>query len=366
MNLQRVVNILLLAGLLLALFVLGKQVFMPIAFAIMFAFLMYPIVKKLETKLPRVLSISIVFIGVTAVVSGIACVIYFSLTDIVQSMDDIGGITQDFINASVNWISEISGIERNDIKETLGEDVLQEPLQGLSTQLLESSTIVFNAMITGILTFLFLLYRTVFKHFIQSQVHKTNRNSIIELFQEMQQVAQQYLQGIFFTMLVLGILNSLGLLLIGVKYAFFWGFLAAFLTLIPYVGTFIGGFLPFVFALGTMPTFWQPVAVIFLFATIQFLEDAVIKPKIVGKQVDLNPIVAILALIVGGMIWGIAGLILALPYTALLKIVLEQFEETEALATAMGSDVYDKPEVFKEQYAKPKYSISHLFKKPEK
>jgi predicted PurR-regulated permease PerM len=209
------------------------------------------------------------------------------------------------------------------------------------------------------------LYRTVFKNFILSQVDKKNRKKSNEMMKNIQKVSQHYLLGVFMTMGILGVLNSLGLWAIGVKYPLFWGFLAALLTIVPYAGTFIGGFFPFVFALLTTSTIWQPALVVVLFFAVQFLDDYFIKPKVVGNRIDLNPFIAILALFLGGVIWGVPAFVLALPYMAILKIVLEHFEETESLATLFSSEVYDTPKVFQNKYSNKKYSLTNILDENE-
>ena len=115
-------------------------------------------------------------------------------------------------------------------------------------------------------------------------------------------------------MLILGVLNSFGLWLIGIDYPVFWGFLGAFLAIIPYIGTAIGGLLPFLYALATTSTLWQPMAVIGWFVLVQQIEGNLITPKVLGSSVKVNPFAAIFALFFGGYLWGIPGLILAIFY----------------------------------------------------
>lgn len=354
----------LIAAFLVAL-ILGKEVFVPLAFAILIAFLLYPASKFLEKKMPRVVSISLVFLATATLALALIAGFSMLFRNILSEVKNLDFEFNEFVNSCCGWVSNFFGVEDETILQMLQDNaggIVEGPLNFLSTQLLNSTSILFSALVTGILAFLLILYRTAFKNFIIFQLEPKNRKEAKIAMKEVQSVSQQYIVGLVKVMLVLGTLNALGLWLIGVKFPLFWGFFAALLTIIPFIGTFIGGFLPFIFALITTGTFWQPAAVVVLFMTIQFLEDNFIKPKIVGNEVDINPFVAILSLIIGGVIWGIPGFVLALPYVAVLKILFENFDETQSLAALMSSEIYDKPGIFKEEFSDKKHSIVSLFK----
>lgn len=345
--------------------VLAKAIFIPLAFALLIAFLLYPIAKFLERKIPRIFAVSIVFLSSTILFGLLSFLVIYLLQMIMADMSTLDGVFTTFKNKLLDATSRFSGLSESELNATIEDNMaslLGGPVSFLTTQIFNSGSFLFSAMITGILAFLMLLYRTVFKNFILAQIAAKYRNESAVIMKDMQQVSQQYLLGLFMVMGILGVLNSLGLWAIGVKYPLFWGFFAALLTIIPYAGTFAGGFFPFIFTILTTSTIWQPVAVVGLFFFIQFVEDNFIKPKVVGNQIDLNPFTAILALMIGGVVWGIPGFVLALPYMALAKIFLEHFDETASLAALFSSEVYDKPKIFNSKYRKPKHSIRNLFK----
>ena len=368
MILSRISQLIFICASLLLVLVLAKAIFIPLAFALLIAYLLYPWCKKLERKIPRIFAISIVFLLSTA---GLFLSFYAIAKVLQLVMNDLAGIEDvfnSFKDQCISSIASFTGLSEASVDTGIQENIgalIEGPVSFLSAQLFKGTNILFSAMITGILAFLMLMYRTVFKNFILSQVGKEHREQSKLMMRDIQQVSQQYMTGLFMVMGILGVLNSLGLWAIGVKYPLFWGFFAALLTIVPYAGTFAGGFFPFVFTLLSTSTIWQPAMVVVLFFSIQFLEDNFIKPKVVGQQIDLNPFTAILALLLGGVIWGIPGFVLALPYMAMVKIVLEHFEETEALATLFSSEVYDKPKVFQKKYAVKKYALKNIFKSNE-
>jgi predicted PurR-regulated permease PerM len=129
----------------------------------------------------------------------------------------------------------------------------------------------------------------------------------------------------------------------GVPYAFFFGAFASVLTIIPYIGILIGALLPALFILVQTGSLVNAVIVIGIFTFVQFLEANFITPNITGSKVSLNPFAAILALILGGEIWGASGMILAIPVVAILKVVFDAYEPLRPIGFLLG-DVHPERE----------------------
>ena len=147
--------------------------------------------------------------------------------------------------------------------------------------------------------------------------------------------------------LIIGTLDTIGLLILGIDYAFFFGFFAAFLVLIPYIGISIGSLLPILMALITKDSGWYALGVAGLFGFVQFLEGNFITPYVVGSKVCINSMAAIIALILFGNLWGIAGLILAIPLTAILKVVFDNVEALKPFGYLIGEVEFPKKEKVK-------------------
>lgn len=368
MILTRLTKLMFLFVVIISTLILGKAIFIPLAFALIISFLFYPLAAFFEKRMSRILAVTLVFLIVSIGFILLAFIGIQVVRTVLSDMQDFEPLLNDFMDQLAAIVVEVTGLSLDKLNLGLKKNIgtlLSGPLSFITQQLINSGSILFSALITGIFTYLMLLYRTVFKKFILSQIAQESRSEVKAILYDVQKVSQKYILGLLLVMFILGILNSLGLWAIGVKYPLFWGFFAAILTIVPYAGTFAGGFFPFLFTLLTTSTVWQPIAVIALFFIVQFLEDNLIKPKVIGGQIDLNPFTAILALLIGGLIWGIPGFVLALPYMAMTKIILEHFEETKALATLFSSEVYDEPEIFSEKYSHKRYSLRN-FLKPKK
>src|SRR5690606_16338229 len=153
---------------------------------------------------------------------------------------------------------------------------------------------------------------------------------------------------------IVAVLNTAGLLIMGIQYAWFFGTLASLLMLLPYIGIAIGSILPALFALATKDSAWYALGVIIWFQVVQFLEGNVITPNIVGSKVSINPLMAIISILLGGMLFGLAGLILALPLTATIKVIFDAIPSMNAFGFLIGEP---------EKYHLKRYSTKILLKR---
>lgn len=186
-----------------------------------------------------------------------------------------------------------------------------------------SGTIIGDTLLIPIYMFFFIYYRKFFQTFIFKVFSKENDFKIKILINKLYRVQQDYLIGLSTVMLIVGILNSISLLALGIENPFFYGFLAAILLLIPYIGIFIGSLIPAIIALITKDSYIYAILVIACFSFIQFLEGNFITPKVTGSKLNINSLVAIVSIIAFSMLWGISGMIIALPIVASLKIIFD-------------------------------------------
>jgi len=144
------------------------------------------------------------------------------------------------------------------------------------------------------------------------------------------------MSGVFIVVVILSILNTAGLSIVGIKYAATFGIISALFNFIPYFGNWIGAFFPFMFALLTGDTPNLALGVLIYYAIVQFFEHNVLTPNITGGYVKLNPLVTIIGIIIAGMVWGIIGMFIIIPFMATVKIVLDYFEPTQPYGFLIG------------------------------
>jgi predicted PurR-regulated permease PerM len=303
-----------------------KIVIVPLLFSLIFAVMLYPMCKKLEyvglTK--GVAAFTAVFL--TTIFFG--AVIYLAYNQVMKFTEQgpqfLAKASELYDNIQA-FIADSFGVRRS------GQSKLQTQLASLAnnTEVIVSSIVGFlSGFITDVtlipLYVFFLLYfRDFFLEFFYKIIPSSDKEVIDLTMNQIYDVILKWMRGILIVIVIVGLLNSLGLVFLGIEYPFFFGFLASFLALIPYIGILIGSLLPALLALITKDSYWYAVGVIGVFWFIQILEGNLITPYIVGKNVSLNPLIAIFSLLLLGKLWGMAGLVLALPVTAIIKVVFD-------------------------------------------
>src|SRR5690606_28548952 len=130
--------------------------------------------------------------------------------------------------------------------------------------------------------------------------------------------------------------NSIGLSIIGLENPFLFGFLAALLAIIPYAGTILGALIPILYAFMYYNSYWMPITIAIFFWLVQVVESNFLTPKIVGGNLKINALTSILSIIIGASVWGVAGMVLFLPFAAMLKAVCEEYKELQPFALLIG------------------------------
>ncbi len=324
----------------------GQFVLGPLAFAILFTIMIQPICNFFERlvkkKIPAVL---LALLSVIIVLGGIIFLFSMQFSNIIQDLPDITQKISSGIERIMEWLRETIGLTQSDIQQNISK-LVDNSMAYIQKGIVTSTTFLFNAFLTFLFTFFLLWYRNSIRNFLLIQASNTNRENFKKILNQIKKTVQHYLYGLLIVIAILAVLNSVGLLIIGIDYAVFWGVLAAFLAVIPYIGTTLGGTLPFIYAVATTDNWWQPLAVVGMYMVIQNIEGNIITPNIVGSSVAINPLVALIALIIGGFIWGIGGIILAIPVVAIFKVIFEHQNQYKPLAMLMSSKVHKNENEF--------------------
>lgn len=326
---------------LFAILILAKMVLIPLGLALLISFILFPLVKKLESW--GIKELFSVFLSILLVFLLIAGVILFFSTQIINLSKDFSDFQEKimvlFTDVIVYLNSNVSimpNLDRNDLMIQMKE-FLKESAGSLAGKTFNGTATFFAQFVaTVIYTFLILIYRKGFTMAFVMFFPEEKKETVLNMFRNIQRVGQQYLSGMIILIIILGFANSIGLWIIGIDSPFLFGFLAGVLSIIPYVGTTIGASIPVLYAFMSHDTLWEPFAVALLFWSIQLIESNYLSPKIVGSSIKVNAMAAILSLIIGASVWGIAGMVLFLPFVAMLKVICEEFDELKPIALLIG------------------------------
>ena len=348
----------------------AKIIIVPILFSILLALFLNPIVDIFRRRLRwNILSI---FTAYIIVVIPLLALIFFFVNQARVLFSELPSSKDKLQNALITvaeWVDKKFGLDEQTTSNWIGENfitTLDVPVNLIRESLQSTTTLAANVVLVVVITYFLLLYKTAFKNYMLTQVKPQNRKSAEKLFSNLQGLTKRYLAGQAIVILILGLLIGSGLWLIGVPYPYFWGFLAGFLEIIPYVGTTIGGLLPFLYMLVIADTLWQPLAVVALYILIQQIEGNLISPNVMGPSIKINPLFIILGLFAGGIIWGIAGMILALPILAISKELLRSFEITRPWSYLMENGLSRKSSIFLEKFDTDKHRFINLFFRDDK
>ncbi len=327
--------------------ILAKNILVPFAISVFIMYLVFPLVSKLEKEgMHRVLAILLVLLVTFVVVGGISVFVAVQVSntsiDFTEIKEQLDTKVDDFQGFLANWL----GINTSTVDKYLSQvsdNLLSFAKDKSGTFFAATTTTLFQLFVLPVFVFFMLFYRTKVAYFIFRLVGRKNKPKALYVLRQISTVTGRYMAGLLIVILILAVFNVSGLLIIGVRYAIIFGILAAVLNIIPYFGTFIGGSLPVLYVMLTdpdpLPTAFK---IVILFTTVQFLENNVITPNVVSNNIKLNPLAIILSLLLGNLIWGMAGMLIAVPMLAIAKIVMQNVDDLEPFAYLIGPHGVEK------------------------
>jgi predicted PurR-regulated permease PerM len=268
--------------------------------------------------------------------------IYYQVRAMIDKANNLELKAQQLETNIEEFLERWNIMNTGDISSWLSENlttIVEGPINFIGAGLTVSVTIGAQISLIFVIAFLFLYYRDAIASFIVTQMAPQKQEAGKGIVKSIVQITQRYLLGMFLLIMILGTLISIGLWLLGIPHAFFWGYVGAALNIVPYIGTTIGGVMPFVYSLFIMDTWWQPIGIVLIYVGVQTIDGYFITPVVVGDRVQLNVVTAILSLIIGNAIWGIPGMIIAIPMMAIIKIIMEHIPYTQPIALLLSSKI---------------------------
>jgi predicted PurR-regulated permease PerM len=336
----------LLIGMSLLVFVLRKLdgVLLPILFAALISVLLLPLVVRLENwKFPRIWAIIVSLLLVIAALAGLFYLFGTQIMDLRDEWPKLQAKSIQYFDQIQQWASLKFGYQPMSKEELIDSSMnsVKKSAGGfLGSTLSTTAGVLSVTTLIPIYIFCFLYYRDHMRQFMFRFVAPDKRTSVLHTMDNIQTVVQAYIQGLLTVIVVVSILNAVGLLILGVKFAIFFAVFASVLAIIPYIGIMVGSAIPALVTLVETGSPGKAAAVVGVFVFVQFLEGNFITPMITGSKVSINPMAAIIALILGGELWGTPGMILSIPLTAVLKVVFDSGKATEPWGFLLG-DVTD-------------------------
>lgn len=322
---------------------LGERIIVPMILGLLFSILLTPASRFLEKKLKFSRSLSSIFVSILAmlVLSGVVYTMALQVGKLSQDWPAFQKQIMDLFENLQNWIYNTFGVKRSEQLVYLNDTAKKSISTG--TMLIEKtlSSVSYVAMIsafTFLFTLFFLLYRARLVNFLVMSFSKDNHKTVVyEVVDNIQFMVKKYLVGLFLQMVIVMILSFIAYTIIGVKYNIMLAILTGVLNVLPYIGIFTA------LLIGILITFATSglSSVLFLVISIVIIhaiDGNIIMPRVVGSKVKINSLVVIIGLVIGEMLWGIAGMLLTIPILAIMKIVFDRISSTKAWGYVMGED----------------------------
>ena len=309
MLMEKIIKPLFLTVLVISLLIIFKGFLIPFAYGLLIALIVYPICKKLENKkVPRSLSIFISVFLVIIFLAIIVLIFFLLIRAVNKEMPQLTSRLQQSLFDTQKWIVSnlgVSLIEQSNIADGMKIKLSSNIDKIISGSFSVVFGVVFHLVIIPLYAILILFYRKVLINFVSSLIGEKYKHDLPVILSETIHIYFNYIKGMFFVYIIVGILNSIGLLMLGVDYAILLGILTAFMTIIPYFGIIISSILPITLVWVETNNALYPLGVVTVFAVVQYLEANIIFPYIVGKQLGINTLIAVVTIFAGGVIWGV-------------------------------------------------------------
>lgn len=305
--------------------IVAKDFLFPLSLGVLAAYLIYPIVNFLEKKrFPRILAIAIVLTLIIITLYFSASFIYNRLEHLVKELPNLKKQALSNIDMLITAIETKLPIGNTSMKSFLSDRidlVFESGSEIFNTVFTATAGTLFKFFLLPVYIFLFLFYRTKFAHFILMVVPSEKRFTTVSILRDISMIVPKYLGGVMMVVIIMAIFNSIGLMVIGIKYAIIIGVISGILSFIPYFGSILGGGVAIGFTLLTASNPLIAVQVAIFYLIMIFLEHNLFTPNIVGNSLRINPFIIILSLIIAASIWGVAGMVVIMPFMAFLKVI---------------------------------------------
>ena len=324
---------------------LGQDILVPLGMAGLLAVLLRPVEDRLARfGMHKVIAISLALLLAVVVLTGLTVLLSMQLTSFTDDLPKIQQHINEVYQTVKQWVwREYSVSYRQQDKY-----VQQAKAQTLdSLQNSHALGIIAGPLGTLLLlpvyVFLMLYYRSMLLHFAVVLFAEKYADRVRGVLMEIKEVIQSYVVGLLTETTIVAVLNSVGLLLLGVQYAVFLGVVAAILNLIPYIGGLVAILLTVLVAFSSQPDLTVLLGIVGVFLLVQFIDNNLLVPFIVASKVRINALASIIGVLIGGALAGVSGMFLSIPAIAILKVIFDRVDSLRAWGILLGDQTPEQP-----------------------
>ncbi|MDZ4707081.1 MAG: AI-2E family transporter [Saprospiraceae bacterium] len=319
-----------------------QDIILPIIYAILLAILVSPLVNLLtKTGVNRTVSILVVLLFSFTLLVTLILWVGSQASLLGEAFPVLSAKFEELLKSVVSWTSDTFNIRASKINRWVTDtknDLFANTGTAIGMTLSTVGGVLATVFLTPVYIFMLLYYKPHLVQFVHNLFRGNQEDNVTEVLTETKSIVQSYLLGLLAEMAIVAALNSIGLLILGIEYAILLGIGGAILNVIPYLGGLIAIGIFMIIALVTKTPVYA-LYVFILYAVIQFIDNNLIVPRIVGSKVKLNALVCLIAVIAGGALWGIPGMFLSIPLMAIIKLILDRTPELKPWGFMLGDSI---------------------------
>jgi predicted PurR-regulated permease PerM len=319
-----------------------RDILVPLAFALLLAILLNPLTIFLEKH--RFSRVAAIAVSILAAMFFIAGVTYFLFMEVKSFSTEWPLFKQKF----GMLFTKFQHFARTDfgINTKKQNEYISEAETGMKPVLATAMGTILGglemAFLLPVYAFLFLYYKKLIVNFLFELFAEADEKEVGVVLSQTKGAIQNYMFGLLLEALIVATLNTVALLILGVPYAILLGVIGALLNILPFIGGILAVLFPILVATATKDGFSTQFWVIISYATIQFVDNHFLVPYIVASKVKINALVSIVIVLMGGALWGIAGMFLSIPILGVLKIIFDRIPEMKPWGLLIGMEVPTK------------------------
>ncbi len=345
----------------------AADILAPLLLAFFLTILVYPIFRWLvNKKVPEILAIAIVLI---VLFTGMGLLVWFISSQFSKLIEDFPTLRENVaihLQHLSDWISSKTNVSTQKQLDLLNQqsEKLVNFAGGYLGGFMSSLTAIFIFFgLVPIYIFLLLFYRNLLLRFVFMWFKEPDHQRVKETVQETQVIIKSYIGGLLIQIGYITILLGGILMLFGIKHAILIGIIFAILNLIPYVGALLGNIIGVLLTLTSSNELSPILIVLVSIAVVQFLDNNILMPKIVGSKIRINALASIVAVITGGVLAGISGMFLSLPTIAILKIIFDRSNNLRQWGVLFGDERPTRSPFYRRKYRKDSAKVQDEIKK---
>ncbi|NRF37385.1 AI-2E family transporter [Pedobacter sp. LMG 31643] len=332
--------------LLVTILVVGNSIIMPVIMAFFISIVVLPVYRFLiRKKLPEAVAIILPILLLVILIGLLVWFFSAQVGILVSDFPQIKNNVNIHLKALSNWVSNISHISTREQLKFITEK--SDDLIGMAGKAASGAAVTLSSVfvfvgLLPIYIYLMLFYKDILLRFTFMWFKPEHHPKVKEAIYETESIIKSYLVGLLIQVSYMTVLLGGILFLVGIKHALLIGVIFAILNLIPYVGALIGNIIGVLLTLTSSTELWPVVTVLLVIAVVQFLDNNILMPRIVGSKVKINAFFAILGVIIGGSIAGVSGMFLSLPVIAVLKVIFDRTVTFKQWGVLLGDERPEK------------------------